>query len=518
MVKDEILKADLTQFAAEQQRRFEAATLPRERKERGHFGTPPAVAEFMSGMITGIPQGAVRVLDPGAGVGTLSAALCQRVLRLKAPRHLDIELWEADPKLVSHLRRTMDHCRTVLRACGHRLDYSVCIDDFILANADRPLFGPTQSFDLAILNPPYFKLRKESAHAKAMKHIVHGQPNVYALFMAVSADLLAAHGKMIAITPRSYFNGPYFQRFRKWFFDRLVARQIHVFESRTETFRNDAVLQENVILLAEKGGEPGEVVLTSSAGRTFEHVGRCAAPYGQVIDDSNGDHVVRVTTSELEHKIIRAIDKLPTRFRDLSFEISTGPVVTFRSTEFLRKERANNTAPLLWMHNVRPFVTQFPSKNGKPTHIVVNDQSKQLLVPAKRYVLLKRFTAKEEKRRLVAGIVEPKDSYSEWLGLENHLNYVYRRGSELTYKEALGLATFFNSVLVDRYFRAISGNTQVNATEIRSMPFPDESTLVRIGEDMERAVFRDASTIDQVVGRALRLPHDLIKMLCEAAK
>src|SRR5438309_8316462 len=108
------------------------------------------------------------------------------------------------------------------------------------------------------------------------------------------------------------------------------------------------------------------------------------------------------------------------------------------------------------MHNVRPFVTQFPSRNGKPTHILVSDDSNRLLLPAKRYVLLKRFTAKEERRRLVAGIVESKDSYSSFLGLENHLNYVYRPGGELSKEEALGLAALFNSVLVDRYFRAIS--------------------------------------------------------------
>ncbi|MEK7857368.1 MAG: hypothetical protein AAB288_14855, partial [Acidobacteriota bacterium] len=307
------------------------------------------------------------------------------------------------------------------------------------------------------------------------------------------------------------------KRFRKWFFDRLVARQIHVFESRSATFRDDAVLQENVILLAERGGDRNEVVLTTSAGRGFFHLGRCAVPYDQVIDDTNGDHVLRVTTNHFEQGIIEALDSLPTRFRSLGFEISTGPVVTFRSTEFLRKERAKDTAPLLWMHNVRPFVTRFPPRNQKPTHIVINDDSKQLLVSAKRYVLLKRFTAKEEKRRLVAGIVEATDSYSEWIGLENHLNYVYRKGAELTRTEAFGLAAFFNSVLVDRYFRAISGNTQVNATEIRSMPLPDERTLAQIGEEIERAAVRDHRTIENVVGRALRLPHAMIEKLCEAA-
>jgi adenine-specific DNA-methyltransferase len=191
-------------------------------------------------------------------------------------------------------------------------------------------------------------------------------------------------------------------------------------------------------------------------------------------------------------------------------------VVSFRSTEFLRDKRSHDTAPLLWLHNVRPFVTQFPTKNRKPTHIVVSDASKKLLVPAKTYVLLKRFTAKEEKRRLVAGIMTAHDSYSDWVGLENHLNYVYRKTSDLSEAEAYGLAAFFNSAFVDRYFRAISGNTQVNATEIRGMPVPNVRTLTQIGEQVKESQSRDQQNVEQIVCRALRLPRPLIDQLAEA--
>jgi adenine-specific DNA-methyltransferase len=517
MVKD-VMMNDLTRFAGEQQRRFDATTLPSERKKNGHFGTPTAIAKFMAGMFSKVPHGTVRILDPGAGVGTLSAAVCERILKLKSPRRLEIELWETNPKLVTHLHRTMDRCRASLAENGHQLDYTVCIADFILAHTQKTLFkdGPNSSFHLIILNPPYNKVRKESAQAKAMEHVVRGQPNMYAFFMAVAADLLIPGGEMVAITPRSYFNGSYFNKFRKWFFDRMTARQIHMFESRKEAFRADNVLQENVILLLEKDGMPEDIVLSTSLGRDLHDVQEYRAAYDEIIDNSKGDQIVRVATSHLEHEIVATLDALPHRFRSLGFEISTGPVVTFRTTEYLRKKASANTAPLLWMHNVRPFLTQFPPKNGKPTHIEVCEKSMRLLVPAKRYVLLKRFTAKEEKRRLVAGIMEASDSYSEWVGLENHLNYVYRKGADLTKAEAFGLAAFFNSFLVDRYFRAISGNTQVNATEIRAMPTPDERRLAQIGEEVQRAKDDNPQRIERIVGRALRLPEQLIEQLCEA--
>lgn len=513
------MAASLTKVAAEQQSQFDAATLPRARKERGHFGTSPAIADFMAGMFTAIPDGTVRILDPGAGVGTLSAALCQRILQQTTPRRLYFELWENDLQLEPRLHRTMETCRQALHDSGHKMDFAIQTNDFVLEHAQPSLFcpEPAELFDLIIMNPPYFKLRKDSEMVRAMEHVVHGQPNIYALFMAVAAGLLTDGAELVAITPRSYFNGPYFKRFRKWFFDRVTVRQIHLFESRAAAFREDEVLQENVILLGEKKGEPQDVVLTSSHGRTFDQVDRQSLAYRRVIENGSGDHLVRVATSELERQIVETVDNLPHRFRDLPFKISTGPVVTFRATEFLCLDRMKDTAPLLWMHNIRPFTMQFRPKGGKPMHIRATDESKRLLLPARRYVLLKRFTAKEERRRLVAGIVEPKDSYSPLLGLENHLNYIYGTVGELTGDEAFGLAALLNSMLIDRYFRAISGNTQVNAAEIRAMPLPDLKAITKIGSATAQLDDPAPMAVERIVGSALDLPPALVDALCEAA-
>lgn len=513
------MTASLTKIAAEQQWQFEATTLAQSRKERGHFGTAPAIADFMAGMFTPITRQETRVLDAGAGVGTLSAALCQRFVDQRAAGRLYFELWENDPRLHARLSRTMESCRDALRNAGHEMDFVVRTDDFILEHAQPSLFREASAgaFDLAIMNPPYFKVRKDSEIAKAMAHVVHGQPNIYVFFMAVAAELLADGGELVAITPRSYFNGPYFKRFRKWFFDRMTVRQIHIFESRDTAFREGQVLQENVILLAEKKARPQDVLLTSSRDRSFKSLERHVLPYASVVEDASGDHLIRVAASSLERKVVEAVDALPYRFRDLPFRISTGPVVTFRATEFLCIDRAQDTAPLLWMHNVRPFVMRFRPKNGKPMHIRATDDSMRLLLPAKRYVLLKRFTAKEERRRLIAGIVEPTDSYSPLLGLENHLNYVYRPDGELTREEALGLAGFFNSALIDRYFRAISGNTQVNSAEIRAMPMPDVETIRQIGKEIAARGDMAPETVEKMVGDAIGIPANQISDLCEIA-
>src|SRR6266852_1887796 len=126
------MNSSLTQLAAEQQRRFDATTLPRARRERGHFGTTPAIADFMAGMFTEIPQGPVHVLDPGAGVGTLSAAVCQRVLQERNRSNLVFELWENDPRLEARLRATMEACQKALKDAGHEMEFTVQRGDFVL--------------------------------------------------------------------------------------------------------------------------------------------------------------------------------------------------------------------------------------------------------------------------------------------------------------------------------------------------------------------------------------------------
>ncbi len=503
--------ASLADFAFQLQQRHDSQTTAEERKSRGHFGTPPAVARLMADLFPTFPQRSIRLLDPGAGVGTLTAALCDRFLKLKTPRQIHVEVWENDPTLVPLLIETLERCRISLRSAGHVFEFTVQIGDFVLSHAGESLFddATVPQFDLCVMNPPYFKLRKESPHARAFPHVVHGQPNIYALFMAIAAERLKPGGSLVAITPRSYFNGPYFRRFRKWFFERMSLRHVHVFESRSDAFRDDQVLQENVVVHAERSRLTTPITVTSTFGREDRCATKIRLNYAEVVDDTGRDMIVRVATTTEEQELLRSVDALPHRLRQHGLEISTGPVVAFRATEHLLHERDGHaSAPLLWMHNVRPSVTTFPAtKNGKPGHVRISRVSRAILLPAKRYVLMKRFTAKEEKRRLVAGVMEPGDSYSEFVGLENHLNYVHRPGGELSRQEAIGLAAILNSNAIDRYFRAVSGNTQVNAAEIRNLPLPSLTVIERLGDLVCTIGVENADEVEKTVCASLRLPQ-----------
>src|SRR5450830_114437 len=485
------------------------------RRELGQFFTPLEVARFMARLAR--PGRRVRyVLDPGAGIGILACALCEKLQA--GPVHIDA--YEIDHGLAYLLRAALENAQEWLSHKGVALTFTVHETDFVTENAvylsETTLFdsSPPRTYDVAVLNPPYFKLGKSDPRARAASEIVHGQPNIYALFMGITASLLADRGIMVSITPRSFTTGDYFRRFREHLFSRVAPEAIHLFDSRKDAFREDSVLQENVIVRARKT-KPGSVktVRVSASGgiADLKHRRSRAIPMESVLDVRSKDFVFHIPADEKDEEILRFVRAWPETLRSLGLAVSTGPVVAFRSREFLEHEEGASTVPLLWLHNVRQMAVTWPlAGTRKPQHIREEHDSRKLLVPSENYVVLRRFSAKEETRRLVAAPLFGKVLSKTSIGLENHLNYVYRVRGHLSREEAAGLAAVLGSSLLDRYFRVSNGNTQVNATELRALPLPSLRLIESIGKELMHArptLVSEAA--DQIVTEVLRVPHHL---------
>lgn len=488
----------------ERQGEYESGTTLEVRKRKGQFFTPSEISRFMAALFTSPIAKTFRLLDPGAGIGSLSAAFCERVSLLRSSRRVEIHLFENDDTLLPLLRQTMEQSKKNLAASGHSLSYYIHEGKDFILDAAAHIFGKPSlfsqkgglgEFDGVIMNPPYFKLNKESEYAKVMKDVVHGQPNIYAFFLAAAAQLLRSGGELVAITPRSFCNGLYFRDFRRWFFDRMSLDHIHLFESRTGNFRD--VLQESLITVSHRGEQTPNVSVSTSYGPEITRPVTRDLPSHAILDKSSADRVIRIPASAEDSQIMAAVESWPHHFEDLGLRVSTGPVVSFRATKFLLDEpNGSSTAPLLSIYNVRPFKTVWPNPNKKhPAALQVCAASMRLLLPTRNYVLLRRFSAKEEPRRLTASCFLKADQQRPYIALENHLNYVYHAARDLTEDETYGLAALFNSALLDRYFRTISGNTQVNATELRTMNFPDLKTLSSIGK-LIRSILEGASSTD----------------------
>ncbi len=462
-------------------------------------------------------QGEFTFIDAGAGVGVLAAAMCERIAAMPEPRRIIAELYETDTRVLPALRQTIEDCRHALDVAGHSLEATIHNEDFVLRRPVASLYAPTPRIgyaDVVLMNPPYAKLAKSSPQARAFAEIVRGQPNVYALFMAAAVELLRPGGELIAITPRSYCNGLYFREFRRWWLSRMSLRHLHLFESRRATFMDSKVLQESIITVATKRPEPHRrVVVSVSHGADVSEARSAPHAVTTIIDDATGECVIRLPAASNDVEIMQVVESWPGTFADRGLRISTGPVVAFRAVEHLLDSIDHPDAvPLLAIHNVRPFATVWPiAKGDKPVAIKATNGAASLVVPARNYVLLRRFSAREEQRRLIASPYLPTAAERlRPIGLENHLNYVTHTRRQLTEDEVHGLVALFNSALLDRYFRVVSGNTQVNATEIRAMPFPDLGAIARIGRRVSGLNEHDRDLIESRVLETLGVPPTLV--------
>ena len=510
-------------YADRMGRAIATLTAPERKKRFGQYLTPLEVADFMSRACTS-GAGRLRVLDPGAGAGVLSCALLEVLAeRHPGPREIELEAYEHDPHLADCLAGCLDYAHSWLRAKRVTLKFSVRTDDFVLTNAPAlgglPRLFPSEGqagegFDVVISNPPYFKIPKSDPRARAAAAVVHGQPNIYALFMAVSASLLRPDGEMVFIIPRSFTAGPYFRLFREHFFTLMRPTAVHLFGSRREAFGRDEVLQENIILSARRAGaSPApptgyQVEVSFSEGvKDLRARRKRQLPLSDVLDVRHGDTMLRVPVADEDGEIARVVRSWAGGLHAYGLEISTGPVVPFRAGPLLSRSGIvpDTHAPLLWMQNVTPMRVEWPAgAKGKEEYIKVNEFSAPLLVPDRSYVLMRRFSAKEARRRLVAAPLLQGAFNSPLIGLENHLNYIHRRGGTLSETEAVGLAALLNSSVIDLYFRTFNGNTQVSATEMRAMPLPPLELIEEIGRRVKP--FRaDAEKVDTVVEGMLRI-------------
>ncbi|HPD30715.1 MAG TPA: Eco57I restriction-modification methylase domain-containing protein [Phycisphaerae bacterium] len=496
---------------AETARREVNASLDRTRRSAlGQFFTPPATAQFMASMCS-VVQPQVHLLDAGAGLGALTAAWVNQICsRSSRPSSVRLTAYEVDTTLLPALRQTMSACRQACEAAGIACEWVIHEADFIEAAVERLAPGLFRAedhpFTVAILNPPYKKFHADSRTRRLLRQMNIETTNLYAAFLALALLSLEVGGELVAITPRSFCNGPYFRPFRQHLFRHASLTHVHVFEARDHAFRDDEVLQENVIIRAVKGVSQQPTVSVSQSETpddlidTQREVGfdRVVRPgdhqaFIHLVPDGQGDHLADAMVS------------LPCTLDDLGISVSTGRVVEFRARQWLRAEPAADTVPLIYPTHFDAGVVRWPkAETKKPNAIVCNSESASLMVRAGVYVLVKRFSAKEERRRLVAAIFDREHVPCEMVGFENHLNYFHERGAPLGRELAKGLWAFLNSSALDSYFRQFNGHTQVNATDLRSLHYPSRESLVTLGGQLKGFEFTQG-VLDAAVKDILRV-------------
>jgi adenine-specific DNA-methyltransferase len=450
------------------------------KKAWGQFFTPPRIAAFMASLFRAPARDEVCVLDPGAGTGVLGLAVAERLIAAHG-RRVHLTAVEEEPGALRALRKTAAFARR--RLGPDRLTIEIVAGDFLASDAVGA------DFDYAIANPPYFKM--SPAHDRGGT-----APNAYARFMEVAAGMLRANGELCFIVPRSFAAGHYFRGFRQRFHRRMRLDRVHVFTSRSDAFRGDGVLQENVIVLYRRSRAATPTIrVSASAG---EHdLGACRGrsfPRARVLDPAAPGAVLFLPTTAADLHVMDTFAGWRDSLQSYGLSVSTGPVVPFRAEAHLRTTPSSATVPLLWLQHVRPGRVLWPLAESfrKPEHITTAAPAK-LLVPNRTYVLLRRFSAKEDQRRLVAAPYLRDALPGSVLGLENHLNFIHSNDGELAPRLAVALAALLNSSLFDAYFRLSNGNTQVSATELRALPLPPPRRLAALGRRLARIIHENRS-------------------------
>ena len=483
-----MLELDYVDYVIEQTLTFLKNMPKSKRKNKGQFFKSSNIARFMAKMFdaNSFNKNHISILDPGAGTGILSVAFIERVLSIRPDTKISLTCYEIDSDVLPILKNNLEYIRL---KHSDQIYYQILEENYITSqsndfNNNLWASGNPRKYDFVISNPPYLKVMRNSAEALTMSKVIHGAPNLYFLFVAMSLFNLKNEAEMVYIIPRSWTSGAYFKAFRKYLLTNGKIEQIHLFTSRDKVFSSEDVLQETMIIKLRKSVRKLDTVCITSSDDSsdFDSITILNAPYESVV--SGNDMYVYLPINQEEINIIKKINTYNSTFVEEGLKMKTGIVVDFRQSGELRKEPGEHILPLFYSHHIRDGrVNHQPS--GKEYDWII-DSKPGLIQRNKNYVFIKRFTAKEEKRRLQCGVYSPADFKEyQYIGTQNKINFVDNiDGSEMDTLITYGVFALLNSTLFDMYYRILNGSTQVNSTEMNNIPIPPACVIRKIGEQL----------------------------------
>jgi len=442
---------------------------PVRRTRLGQFMTPSSVARKMAQMFDAYPQN-VRLLDAGAGMGSLTAAYVEAAVASQdRPRSIDVTAYEIDLELSSVLHSTLADCDALCRDANIKFSSRIIHADYIEVSAQQR-FNQRPTYNCAILNPPYKKIAASSQIQRALDVLGLKASNLYSAFVSVALTQLEIGCELVAITPRSFCNGAMHKAYRSFLLASAAITALHLYGSRRSVFGDAAVVQEVVILKLRKSADHGSVALSSDTAVSRN------VPVSEIVCPTDPNHFIRFPMTGVG--VAQQIEALPCALEDLGLKVSTGRVIESRVRRHLCTDPQTLSVPLIHPQNVGgDAAVQWPLEGLRKNNALADHPDvRRMILPAGVYVITKRITSKEEARRVQAGFYE-----GGRVAFENHLNVFHANGAGVPKALAQGLATFLNSKEVDRYVRLFSGSTQLNATDLRTLRYPSACRLEALG-------------------------------------
>lgn len=458
------------------------------------FTPPPLTTRLLDDLeINGAKFDSHTFLDPACGGAAFLAPLAFRI-------------GDALRKQRATPKRILNHVRTHL--IGMDLDKSLCklsrhfllmaLYDEIVVTGYVPNFNircgnsltsadiSARCVDVVVCNPPYRKLKSPELLRYKDKYpeVTASQPNLYSVFMCLCVRVLRINGMAALVTPTSYLSGQYFSELRTYLMKNVDILSLGALNDRSRVFIN--VQQEAALTIVRRRKESVQAQLRASISvvaknGSYKKVGKCVLP--------NSGSSWPVPRSEADIYLLKKAAKSKYRINDYGYRIRVGAFVwnrdereTYSSVGEMRGTKATNVFPLIWSSDVRRDGTlKFSGRqktNGEARFVAVEDSNSNLIV-RNRSVVLQRVTSKEQPKRLVGAVVPDKvfARFDGYIG-ENHTVILEQLTEypELTPKQ---LVRLLGTPVVDRYFRCISGATNVSAFELSQLVLPDPKDLKR---------------------------------------
>jgi adenine-specific DNA-methyltransferase len=476
------------------------------------FYTPEPVCLYMASLFEKI-EGVVTILDPGCGSGVLTAAFVERAMLEGNVSSISSVGFDIDEVAEPYFEEVNKLCKDNAGQRGINYSWKFINEDYIVSASETDLIKKGGGFTHILMNPPYKKIPSNGKHRKALRALGIETVNLYSGFVATSILMLKQGGELVAIIPRSFCNGPYYKAFRELMLDQCALKHVHLFDSRKTAFSGDNVLQENIIIHLIKGAPQGQVKITSSPMADFHWDKKSQSitatdktlrivDFDAIVKRCDPEKIIHIAANDRDQLVIDRLSCFVTPLNDLGINVSTGAVVGFRNREHLRSKLVEGSVPLIYPTHTNHSIL-WPKENAKANAIVVNNKTSSCLWKNKNsYVLVRRFSSKEEKRRIVASIYSG-DLPGEQIGFDNKLNVYHFNKSGFMPELALGLFIYLNSTLLDKYYRLFGGHTQINATDLRSIHYPSIESLERMATKVGNLHEINQQRIDEILNEEI---------------
>ena len=483
------------------------------RKELAMFFTPASLTRGLLDDLAkqGVNFGSQSFLDPACGGAAFLAPIALRMRSALRDRG-------------KTARQTLKHAEAHLR--GTDMDKSLCelskqflcmaLHQEIQQSGYLPKFNVTVAnsleqlnslmgtVDVVVCNPPYRKMTAGELEPLRpfFSDVIEAQPNLYGLFTCLCVLLLRQGGIAALVTPTSFLSGQYFSKLRKFLIRHADVEHIGMVSDRSGVFID--VEQETALTVLRRRTEEdrkqvrAKVSVVSGAG-TYQDVGECLLP--------NGGVVWPIPRSIEDVALLRAALKSKFRLADYGYRVRIGAYVwnrdkrpKYESIKDVRRAKTMSAMPLLWSRDISADgIVHFDGSEmeGDEHRFVDLGDKCHSSVVTRPSVVIQRVTSNDQPRRLVAGPV-PKhvfDTYGGFVG-ENHVVILEQELGKPALSPAQ-LSKLLAARPVERYFRCISGATNVSAFELRQLVLPDPEVL--------KSALKQCASMEEAVVRAYKM-------------